>query len=149
VALGTAIVGAAAFVLLAVWRVPWHPVPGGLPDPASAASVFTAEQIARGEHYARWARVWSWSGLAVSLAVAAWLGFGRTGRRWARRAPGWWWVRIVAVVLVLALVGELATLPFGVALRLLGLEHGLVAGSWAAWGLDQLKGLLGGGDRKQ
>ncbi len=142
VALGTVLVGVAAFVLVAAARVPWHPVPGGLPDAVTASSVFTQEQIDRGEHYALWARIWSWSGLAVALAVAAWLGFGRTGRRWAARLRGWWWVRVVVVVLGLTLVGELATLPFGVALRRLGLDEGLVTSTWAAWGLDQVKGLL-------
>ena len=81
VALGTVLVGAAAFLLVAVGRVPWHPVPGGLPDPVTASSVFTRAQIDRGEHYALWGRIWSWSRLAVSLAVAAWLGFGPAGRR--------------------------------------------------------------------
>ena len=142
VALGTVLVGAAAFLLVAVGRVPWHPVPGGLPDPVTASSVFTRAQIDRGEHYALWGRIWSWSRLAVSLAVAAWLGFGPAGRRWAARLRGWWWVRVVVVVAGLTLVGELATLPFGIALRRLGLHEGLVAGTWAEWGADQAKGYL-------
>ncbi|MCR1781680.1 M48 family metalloprotease [Nocardioides carbamazepini] len=142
VALGTVLVGAAAFVLIALARVPWHPVPDGLPDPVTASSVFTREQIERGEHYALWGRIWSWSRLAVSLGVAVWLGFGQTGRRWAGRLRGWWWVRAVVVVVGLAVVGELVTLPFGIALRMLGLDEGLVTSSWGAWGLDQVKGLL-------
>lgn len=142
VALGTVLLGAAAFVLLAVARVPWHPVPGGLPDPVTASSVFTPAEIARGEHYALWGRIWSWSRLAVSLGVAAWLGFGLVGRRWVTRLRGWWWVRIVLVVAGLALVGELVTLPFGIALRRLGLDEGLVTGTWAEWGVDQAKGYL-------
>lgn len=142
VALGTVLVGAAAFVLVAATRVPWHPVPGGLPDPVTASSVFTRAQIDRGEHYALWGRIWSWSRLAVSLAVAAWLGFGPVGRRWAARLRGWWWVRVVVVVAGLTLAGELVTLPFGIALRRLGLTEGLVAGTWADWGVDQVKGYL-------
>ncbi|WP_408899089.1 M48 family metallopeptidase [Nocardioides sp. R1-1] len=142
VALGTVLVGTAAFVLVALARVPWHPVPGGLPDPVAASSVFTPEQIERGEHYATWARVWSWSRLAVSLAVAVWLGFGETGRRLAAGLRGWWWVRIVVAVLVLTLAGAVATLPFGIALRLHGLDEGLVTSSWGAWSADQVKGLL-------
>ena len=67
IALGTAIIGLAGFVLLATWLVPWSPVPGGLPRPVPADSVFNAEQISRAEDYARWARTWSWSSLAVSL----------------------------------------------------------------------------------
>ncbi|GAA3521732.1 M48 family metallopeptidase [Nocardioides daeguensis] len=142
VALGTVLIGVAAFLLVAATRVPWHPVPGGLPAPVAPSSVFTQAQIDRGEHYALWARVWSWSRLAVSLGVAAWLGFGPVGRRWAARLRGAWWVRVVVVVLGLTLVGELVTLPFGIALRRLGLDEGLVAGTWADWGVDQVKGWL-------
>ncbi|TNM45086.1 M48 family metallopeptidase [Nocardioides albidus] len=142
VALGTVLVGAAAFVLVAAARVPWHPVPGGLPDPVTASAVFTRAQIETGEHYALWGRIWSWSRLAVSLGVAAWLGFGARGRRLSARLRGWWWIRVVLVVLALTLVGELVTLPFGIALRQLGLEEGLVAGTWSDWALDQVKGCL-------
>jgi STE24 endopeptidase len=140
VALGTAVLGLAVFVLVAALRVPWHPVPGGVPDAVPASSVFSADEIALAEHFARWSRTWSWSSLVVSLAVACWLGFGRRGRIWAERVPGWWWVRVVVVVAALTLVGRLVTLPFGVALRQLRLEEGLAAGSWAAWTVDLLKG---------
>lgn len=136
VALGTVAVGAVGVVVLALLRVPWD----GLSAPVPASSVFTAADIERAEHYARWGRVWSWSSLAVSLAVACWLGFGRRGRAWAERVPGWWWVRIVAVVAALTLVGRVVTLPFGIALRKLALDEGVAAGSWGAWALDVVKG---------
>lgn len=142
VALGTVLIGLAAFLLIVATRVPWDPVPGGMPAPAKASSVFTSSEIARGEHYARWARVWSWSSLAVSLAVACWLGFSRRGRAWAERVPGWWWVRIVGVVAALSLLGRVATLPFAVALRQHALDEGLAAGSWSAWTVDVVKGEL-------
>ncbi|KRC56750.1 MULTISPECIES: M48 family metallopeptidase [unclassified Nocardioides] len=142
VALGTVLLGAAAFVLIAAERVPWEIVPGGMPRPASASSVFTSSEIERAEHYARWARTWSWSSLAVSLAVACWLGFGRRGRAWAERVPGWWWVRIVLVVAALSVVGRLVTLPFAIALRRLALDEGLAAGTWSTWGVDVVKGEL-------
>ncbi len=141
-ALATTIVGLAAFVLLAVWLVPWHPVPGGAPDPLSADSVFTPEQIQRAEDYARWARVWSWSSLAVSLAVACWLGFGATGRRLADRMRGWWWVRVILAVAALMVIGRLVTLPLGIALRRLQLDAGLSTSSWPAWALDVVKSEL-------
>lgn len=142
VALGTVVLGLTAFLLIAVSRVPWDPVPGGMPTPASAASVFTSAEIERAEHYARWARTWSWSSLAVSLAVACWLGFSSRGRAWAERVPGWWWVRITLVVAALAVVGRLVTLPFAVALRRLALDEGLAAGSWADWAVDIAKAEL-------
>lgn len=142
VALGTVLIGLAAFLLIAASRVPWEPVPGGMPAPAKASSVFTFSEIERGEHYARWARTWSWSSLAVSLAVACWLGFSSRGRAWAERVPGWWWVRIVLVVAALTVVGRLATLPFAIALRQLALDEGLAAGRWSDWGIDVAKGEL-------
>ncbi|WP_249410993.1 M48 family metallopeptidase [Nocardioides faecalis] len=132
----TVVVGALAFVVIAVWRVPWEPVPGGTPPPVPADSVFTEAQIARAEHLAAWSRVWSWSSLAVSLVVACWLGFGRLGRRWAGRVRGWRWVRVVVVVAALSLVGRLVTLPFAIALRRLRLDEGLAAGTWGAWARD-------------
>lgn len=142
VALGTVLIGVAAFTLIAASRVPWESVPGGAPPPVSAASVFSADEVARAEHFAQWGRIWSWSSLAVSLAVACWLGFSRRGRGWAERAPGRWWVQVLLVVAALTLVGRLATLPFGIALRQLRLDEGLAAGTWSAWALDLAKGEL-------
>ena len=144
VALATTALGLVVFVVLAVWLVPWHPVPGGTPRPVSERSVFTAEQVARAEHYARWARTWSWSSLAVSLAVACWLGFGARGRRLAERLKGPWWLRVVTVVAALAAIGRIATLPFGIALQKLQLDEGLATGSWASWAADVVKGELVG-----
>lgn len=142
VALGTVLVGLAVFVLIATTRVPWGPVPGGAPDPVPASSVFTRDEIDLAEHFARWARTWSWSSLVVSLALACWLGFSRRGRSWAERVPGWWWVRVVVVVAALTVLGRLLTLPFGIALRQLRVEEGLAAGTWTQWAVDLVKGEL-------
>lgn len=143
IAAGTTIIGLAAFVLLATWLVPWHPVPGGAPDPVATDSVFTAEQVRRAEDYARWARVWGWSSLAVSLAVACWLGFGSWGRRLVDRTSGPpWWVRVILVVAALVLIGRLVTLPFAVAQRRLQLDVGLSTASWSTWVYDLVKGEL-------
>ena len=143
VALGATVVGALAFVLLAAWLVPWHPVPGGMPDPVAADTVFSAEQIERAEDYARWARVWSWSSLALSLAVACWLGFGKTGRRLVDRISGPpWWVGVIVVIAGLTIIGRLVTLPFAIAYRRLQLDAGLSTSSWPAWTVDLVKGEL-------
>ncbi len=138
VAAWTALVGAVAFAVVAWVVVPWQPVPGGTPPPVRADSVFTAAEIERAEHYARWARTWSWSSLAVSLAVACWLGFGRRGPALVGRLRGPWWLRVVIAVAALAAVGRLVTLPFAVALRRLALEEGLSTSSWPAWAVDLL-----------
>jgi STE24 endopeptidase len=139
VALWTAGLGAVVFVIVAVWRVPWDPVPGGALPSIPPDSVFTRQQIERAEHYAQWARVWSWSALAVSLVVAAWLGFGRRGRALFARLPGPWLLRVVLAVIVVQVVVRLVTLPLSVAGRQLSLDHGLSAGSWGAYAMDVLK----------
>ncbi|KAA1428945.1 M48 family metallopeptidase [Nocardioides antri] len=142
VAYGTTIIGAAAFVLIATWLVPWEPVPGGMPDAVAPDSVFKRGQIQRAEDFARWARVWGWSALAVSLAVACWLGFTDRGRRLVDRLPGPWWVQVILTVAALSLIGRIATLPFSIANRLLELDVGLTTSSWPAWALDVVKGEL-------
>jgi STE24 endopeptidase len=142
VALAVTVLGGLAFVALALLLVPWHPVPGGTPAPADAGSVFTPAEIERGEDYARWARVWSWSSVAVSLLVACVLGFTRWGRWLDARLPGWWWLRVVLAVAVLALVGRVVTLPFAVLLRRHALDHGLSHQAWSAFAVDLVKGEL-------
>lgn len=140
VALVVTAVGGLAFALLALLLVPWSPVPGGTPDPAPPTAVFTAQQIAAGEHYTHWSRVWSWSSLAVSLAFSCWLGFSRWGPRLVRRLPGWWWVRVVLAVALVELAGRVVTLPFGVALRKHALEHGLSTQGWGGFAADVVRG---------
>ena len=142
VALATMAVGGIAFVVLAAVLVPWSPVPGGTPAPVAATTVFTREEIARGEDYARIARLWSWSALAVALLVSCLLGFGPWGRRLVGRLPGWWWVRVVLAVAVVELAGRVATLPFAVLLRRHALDAGLTTQSWSAFAVDVVKSQL-------
>lgn len=144
IGLGTALIGAAGFVLLALWFVPWDPVRGGMPDPVAADSVFNAAQIERAEAFSREARLWSWASLAVSLLVACWLGFGRRGKELAGRARGPRWLRVLIVVAALTLAGRVATLPFAIGYRRLSLDAGLSTSSWSAWTADLLKGDLVG-----
>ena len=140
IALGTTVVGIAAFILIATWLVPWSPVQGGAPSPVAADSVFSAAQLERAEDYSRWARVWSWSSLVVSLAVTCWFGFTARGRRLADRMPGRWWLQVVLVVTALDVIARLVTLPLGVAYRRLQLDAGLSTSSWPAWTFDLVKG---------
>ncbi|MDF1603020.1 M48 family metallopeptidase [Nocardioides sp. YIM 152315] len=139
VAVAVTLVGGMAFVVIAALLVPWHPVPGGTPDPEAAASVFSPEQIARGEDYTRWSRVLSWSSLAVSLAVACVLGFSTWGRRLVDRLPGWWWVRVVLAVVVVLVIGRVCTLPFSVMVRQRALDHGLSNQPWSGFAADVLR----------
>ena len=142
VAAAVALLGGVAFLVLAALLVPWHPVPGGIPDPAPASSVFSAEQIARAQEYSRWARVWSWSSLAVSLVVVCVLGLTRWGPRLASRLPGWWWVRVLLAVAAVSLVGRLVTLPLAVALRKHALAHGLSTQAWDGFAADLARNQL-------
>ncbi|MEP9365619.1 M48 family metallopeptidase [Nocardioides sp. CN2-186] len=139
VALVVTAAGGIAFVVIALLLVPWHPVPGGTPAPVPADSVFGAEQIARAEEFSRWARVWSWSSLAVSLVVALVIGLSSWGRRLVDRLPGWWWVRIVLAVAMIELIGRIITLPFAVLLRRRVLDYGLSTQSWGGFAHDMVK----------
>jgi STE24 endopeptidase len=144
VAAGAAVLGALAFVIIAVLLVPWDPIPGGPLHPPSASSVFTAEQIQRAEDYSGTQRLLSWASLAVSLAVACVLGFTRIGARFVDRVRGPWWWRVVVAVFGLAVVGRLATLPFSIVLRRRALEFGLTNQAWGAYAVDLVKSLAVG-----
>ena len=79
-----AVVGAVAFVALAVALVPWDPVPGGAPAPVPAPdTVFSRRADRAGRGLLAGARLLGWCSLVVSLLVACWLGFTRA------RACGW------------------------------------------------------------
>ena len=63
VSLAVTVVAGAVFVVLAAVLVPWHWLPGGHVHAVPASSVFTAEQIDRGEHVAWLFRLPSWANL--------------------------------------------------------------------------------------
>lgn len=145
VAAVTAGIGGLAFVVLAWWLVPWDPVPGGPLDPAPVSSVLTPEQVARAESFATWSRVWSWSALVLSLALACWFGFTQRGRRLVARVVGRlarrrWWVRALLAVVLLTLAGRLLTLPLAAARRQLLLDAGLSTQTWTGFARDVLVG---------
>ena len=135
-----AVVGAVAFAALAVALVPWDPVPGTPGAVPAPGTVFSADQIATAEAFSREARIWSWSSLAVSLAIACWLGFSRLGTRLAGSMPGPWWVRVVLIVAALALLGRLATLPFALLLHSHLVEYGLSTQTRSELLVDLAKG---------
>jgi len=141
VAAVVAVAGALAFVVIAVLRVPWDPILGGPLHPPPASSVFTQQQIQRAEDFTSLARIWSWSALAVSLLLACVLGFSRVGPRLVDRVRGPWWWRVVVAVVLLALAGRVATLPFAVLIRRRVLSYGLSNQAWGAYAVDLLKGV--------
>lgn len=138
--LAVMLLGVAVFALLSVVLVPWDPVPGGMPPPVSASSVFTAEQIAAAEEFSRWARIWSYSSLVVSLGVACWLGFSRHGERLVDWLPGPWWAQVVLAVAALSVLGRLVTLPFALLQHRHFVEYGLSTQATGPFLLDLVKG---------
>lgn len=145
-ALVVVLLAGAAFVGLAAWLVPWHPVPGGTPPAVPAASVLSPDQIATAERYARWARVWGWGSIAVSTLVLARVGLGRgaLGRRVVGALPGvrrgrWALPAALAVVLVL-LAARVATLPLAIAAHLHARDYGLTTQGWGGFARDVVVG---------
>jgi STE24 endopeptidase len=141
-ALATFVVATVGFVVVAAWRIPWHPVPGGTPPPASAGSVFSSAQVARANAWSDPARALGWSSLVVSMVVGIALGFTSLGTRLVGRLRGWWWVRVLQGVLALAVIGRLVTLPFAIVGHHRALAYGLTDEAWGPWTVDLVKGLL-------
>ena len=141
-ALGTLLVAGIAFVVVAALFIPWHPVPGGTPPPAPAHDVFTPGQIARADAYTDPARHLGWASLAVSLLVALVLGFTSLGPRLVGLLRGWWWVRVLQAVVVLAVIGRLVTLPFAIVGHHRSLDYGLTDQAWGPWTVDLVKNLV-------
>jgi len=138
----TILVAAVAFVAVAAWRIPWHPVPGGTPPAVPASDVFTPAQIARANAYTDPARYLGWASLLVSLVVTLVLGLTPLGARLAGRLRGWWWVRVLLAVAALAVVGRLVTLPFAIIGHHRSLAYGLSDEAWGPWTVDLLKSLV-------
>ncbi|CUR53950.1 Zn-dependent protease with chaperone function [metagenome] len=136
VALVVLALGSIAFVALAVWLVPWHPVPGGTPSPVPADQVFSASHLERAESFARQARMLSCSSLALSLVVGSILGFSSWGRRLMDRLAGPWWLQVTLGAGLVLLAGRLATLPLSLALRSRLLDYGLSNQSLAGYFRD-------------
>jgi STE24 endopeptidase len=141
-ALVTFLVAAVAFVAVAAWLIPWHPVPGGTPSPVGESQVFTPGQIAHANAYTDPARRLGWASLAVSLVVSLVLGFTPLGARLVGLLRGWWWVRVILAVVVLAVIGRLVTLPFAIIGHHRSLAYGLSDEAWGPWTVDLLKSLL-------
>jgi STE24 endopeptidase len=104
----------------------------------SPDTVLSRQQIERGEDYASWARLWSLTSLTISLVVASVLGFSRWGARLVAGLPGPWWVRVVLAVVLVSLVGRVATLPCSVMLQRHRLASGLSTQSWTGYARDLL-----------
>jgi len=129
-------VGGLVFVVLAAWLVPWHWVPGGHYTHVAANDVFTPAQIRSGAHYSSMQRHLGWAAYAVSLVVLLVLGLTSLGRRLVDRLPGPWWVRTPLAVAAVLVIGDLATLWFGIREQQHALAYGLSNQAWSGWWSD-------------
>jgi STE24 endopeptidase len=135
--LAVAVVAGAAFAVVAALVVPWQWLPGGHVEAVPPSQIFTPQQIARGEHVSGLLRHAAWGNLAVSLLVAAILGFTRLGSAIVARLPGWWWVKVALGALIVTAVGEVASLPLAWSAQRVELAEGLSHQSWAGWLSDR------------
>jgi Zn-dependent protease with chaperone function len=146
----TLIVLTGALVIAVLTWTPWHPlpdVPGGSWS-ADPAADFTAAELAREDAYHRAVRPPLYAALAVSLTVAAALGFTTRGAgivAWAGRLVGGGWVRQVLFgAAAVSLVGWLATVPFAVWAEAVRRRYGLSSRDWWGFAGDAGKGLAVG-----
>ena len=127
-------------VLLFAW--PW---PGGgspkLPR-VIPEELFTAAELRLFRDFYLMQRVLSLLSLALSLSLAAVLGFTGLGARWASRLRGPWWQHVVTACFAFLAATSLVVLPIGWWLQLRATRAGLSAGGWRQWWLDQSLGLL-------
>jgi STE24 endopeptidase len=135
-------VGVVSFLALAWWRVPWAPAGSPPSPPVSAHSVFTQAQIDRAEGFAAWARVWSWSGLVLTLAVGWWLALAAKPRRVFAALPGAWWLRVLLAVVVVQGVLGLLLLPLDAAQHEHARRNGLTDQAWSGFLRDEVVGWL-------
>jgi STE24 endopeptidase len=131
------VVGAVAFVGLAAAFVPWQWVPGGHYVHVPADQVFSAREIARGEHYSGMQRHLGWAAYGLSMLVALALGLTRAGRLLVARIAGPWWWRVFLGTGLVLLAGFLVALPFDARGHHDAVVAGLSRQGWAGWWRDQ------------
>lgn len=135
------VVAASGFVVLAWLAVPWNWLPGGQVEAVPASTVFSADEIARGERVSGLLRHAAWGNLAISVLLAALLGFTRFGSSVVGKVPGPWWVKVVLGCFGLSLLGALAALPLGWSSQRVRRTEGLSGQDWLSWLGDRGTGL--------
>ena len=138
VALGACVAAAVVTVLL---TTPFPVLEGAQPH-VDVLRDFSAAELARENAFHGAFRLPTYLGLAVSLVVAALLALTGRGARIVGRLPGPWPVKALLAVLVLSLIGRVATLPFDVQSERVLRRYGLSTQDWVSWGDDQLRSLI-------
>jgi STE24 endopeptidase len=127
------VVAGIAFVVVAAVLVPWHWLPGGHVEAVRADDVFSAPEIARGEHVSGLLRHAAWGNLVIGLLVAALLGFTRLGSAVVERLPGRWWLKVALGSLLVSVVGAVASVPLDWSAQRVELSEGLSHQAWGSW----------------
>ncbi|SFO27774.1 STE24 endopeptidase [Geodermatophilus obscurus] len=139
IALLTAVVLGAAFVVVVAVRTPWTvlPAPPGGGTPLSDDAGLPAEVVRRAEAFAADIRPASLAGLLLGLAVSALLGLTRWGSRLVtaagRPAGGRRPLTVLLGTLALVVVGRLVTLPLSAYGEVVRHRYGLSTRSWPLW----------------
>jgi STE24 endopeptidase len=133
-----------ALVVVAAVVVPWDWTPGAsMPtvDPTAGLRPGTLERITA---YDSRATALGLAATGVGLLVSLLLGLTSWGSRLVALLPGRrrWPFQVLLAVLVLALIGRVATLPFAVPAEQLRRRYGLSTQDWGTYTLDRLRDLL-------
>lgn len=131
----TALVLAAALVVVIVITTPWRLIETPAPD---ATLDFTAAEIARQNAFRHELLPWSTTSWVLSVLVPLAIGFSPLGRRLyellrIRR----WYVAVPLLVAGLGLITNLVTLPTGIMAERVAREYGLSTQDWALWTRDR------------
>jgi STE24 endopeptidase len=108
VGLALVVTGLLLVAWLLVTLVPWT---SGTVPVVPVDQVFTSQQVDEAEAWARLSRLIGWSSLAISLAVASWLGFTSRGARLLGRIALPWWSAVIVLTFLVIAIGHLFTLP--------------------------------------
>jgi STE24 endopeptidase len=133
VSLAVTVVAGIVFAVVAALVVPWHWLPGGHVEAVRADDVFSAPEIARGEHVSGLLRHAAWGNLVIGLLVSALIGFTRLGSAIVGRLPGRWWLKVALGCLLVSLVGAVASLPLEWSAQRVELSEGLSHQAWGSW----------------
>ena len=133
-ALLAAVVGAVILVVASLRAVPHVPVPVVTDD--DLRRDFTDDERVRERAFRRRVRPWGLAAVALDVLVPTVLVLSGAVTAVVRATPGPWFLGALAGFLLLLVVGRLATLPCGIAVRRASLSVGLASGSWARWARD-------------
>ncbi|HKT03028.1 MAG TPA: M48 family metallopeptidase [Rugosimonospora sp.] len=140
-----ALVLLAAAVIVTAWlRVPWHDLAAPRSDQLAALRELPADGVAKGRAFHRDLRPATYGSMVVALVVALLLGLTPVGARLValcgRPFGDSWLARAVLGGLAVVFASALITLPFAAWRRSVTVRYGLSTQGWGGWVVDLLKG---------